>query len=128
MQSYKELLVWQGAMDLASATYRTTRLFPKEEMYGLISQLRRSAVSVPSNIAEGQGRATTGEFLQFLGHARGSLFELETQFILANDLGYIETADQTMITQKITRVAQLLNGLISSLRPSQTTIHEPRST
>jgi four helix bundle protein len=131
MQSYKELLAWQQSMELVSSIYRATKLFPREEVYGLTSQLRRSAVSVPSNIAEGQGRATRGEFLQFLGHARGSLFEVETQLILAGELGYLQSSDATQLLSKMTRVAQLLNGLISSLRASsskRSTMHDSRST
>jgi four helix bundle protein len=131
MQSYKELLAWQQAMELVSSIYQATKLSPREEVYGLTSQLRRSAVSVPSNIAEGQGRATRGEFLQFLGHARGSLFEVETQLILAGDLGYLQSTDVSQLLKKMTRVAQLLNGLISSLRAAsskRSTIHDSRST
>jgi four helix bundle protein len=79
LKSYTELIVWQKAIVLVADVYRATKLFPKEEMYGLISQLRRAAVSVPSNIAEGQGRLSTGEFRHFLGNARGSLFEVQTQ-------------------------------------------------
>ena len=116
MQSYKELVVWQVAMDLVRDIYRATKLFPREEVYGITSQLRRSAVSVPSNIAEGQGRATRGEFVQFLCNARGSLFELETQLIIAKDLGYLNDSSSVETTEKLTRVAQLLNALISSLR------------
>jgi hypothetical protein len=71
VQSYRQLIAWQKAMDFGTAVYKVTRAFPKEEMYGVTSQLRRAAVSIPSNIAEGQGRQTTGEFRQFLGHARG---------------------------------------------------------
>lgn len=79
LRSYKELVVWQRALDLVREVYAVSKAFPRDEVYGLTAQLRRSAVSVPSNIAEGQGRATRGEFIQFLCHARGSLFELETQ-------------------------------------------------
>ena len=75
---YKELVVWQRAMALVTRVYRLTAGFPDNEKFGLVSQLRKAAVSVPSNIAEGQGRSTIGEFKQFLGHARGSLFEVET--------------------------------------------------
>jgi four helix bundle protein len=130
MQSYKELLVWQVAMGLVADVYRITRRFPREEVYGLTSQIQRSAVSVPSNIAEGQGRATRGEFIQFLGHSRGSLFELETQLTIAGELGYLESQDQARILGTLTRAAQLLNGLMTSLRPSPTkrsTIHDSRS-
>jgi four helix bundle protein len=131
MQSYKELLAWQQSMELVSSIYRATKMFPREEVYGLTRQLRRSAVSVPSNIAEGQGRATRGEFLQFLGHARGSLFEVETQLILAGELGYLQSSDASYLLKQMTRVAQLVNGLISSLRASgskRSTVHDSRST
>jgi four helix bundle protein len=77
--SYQDLLAWQKAMELITEVYRETLRFPPEELYGLTSQMRRTAVSIAGNIAEGQGRVTKGEFIQFLGHARGSLLELETQ-------------------------------------------------
>ena len=85
-QSFRDLVVWQRSIQLATTIYRVTGSFPKEEMYGLTSQIRRSAVSVPSNIAEGQGRLSTGEFRQFLGVARGSNFELQTQLQIARNL------------------------------------------
>ena len=91
-RDYKDLTVWQKAIDLVADAYRATREFPKEEVYGLTLQLRRCAISVPSNIAEGQGRLTRGEFRQFLGHAKGSLAELETQLIIAEKLGYLKVA------------------------------------
>jgi four helix bundle protein len=81
--SYKDLIVWREAKSLASTVYRATEGFPKREWYGITSQIRRAAVSVPSNIAEGQGRLTKGEFVQFLGHARGSLQEMRTQLEIA---------------------------------------------
>jgi four helix bundle protein len=87
VQSFRDLVVWQRAIQLAAAVYRLTRDFPREEVYGLTSQMRRSAVSVPSNIAEGQGRLSTGEFRQFLGVTRGSNFELQTQLEIARVLG-----------------------------------------
>lgn len=87
-KSFRELVVWQRSIQLAASVYRLTKVFPKEEMCGLTSQIRRSAVSVPSNIAEGQGRLSTGEFRQFLGIARGSNFELQTQLEIARTLGY----------------------------------------
>ena len=89
LQSYKELVVWQKGIEFVAEIYRSTRAFPKEELYGLTNQLRRAAVSIPSNIAEGQGRLSRGEFKQFLGHARGSLFEVESQLIMARMLGYL---------------------------------------
>ena len=86
VQSFRELVVWQKSIQMATMIYRLTAGFPKEEIYGLSSQIRRSAVSVPSNIAEGQGRLTTGEFRQFLGMARGSNSELQTQLEIARAL------------------------------------------
>ena len=86
-QSFRDLVVWKRSIQLAAAIYRLTQGFPREELYGLTSQIRRSAVSVPSNIAEGQGRLSTGEFRQFLGVARGSNFELQTQLEIARTLG-----------------------------------------
>lgn len=87
---HEKLIVWQKSMKLVTEIYQVSRKFPKEEMYGLTSQMRRSAVSVPSNIAEGKGRHTNPEFCQFLIHARGSLLELETQIQIAGDLGYLK--------------------------------------
>ena len=85
-QSYKDLVVWQKGISLAKETYRLTANFPGEEKFGLVSQMRRAAVSIPSNIAEGQARHTTGEFVQFISHAEGSTAELETQVILSIEL------------------------------------------
>jgi four helix bundle protein len=87
-KSYKELLIWQKGMSLAKFVYKLSGRFPVDERYGLISQIRRAAVSVPSNIAEGQARHTTKEFLQFLSHTLGSLAEVETQLLLSVDLGF----------------------------------------
>ncbi len=115
LRSYKELIAWQKSIDLVAEIYRITQEFPREEIYGLTSQLRRSAVSIPSNIAEGQGRATKGEFIQFLCHARGSLFELETQVVIGGRLGYITKETETELQQKMTEVGRILNGLLTSL-------------
>lgn len=115
LRSYKDLVVWQKAMALVADVYRVTRGFPREEIFGLASQMRRSAVSIPSNIAEGQGRATRGEFVQFLGHARGSLFELDTQVSIAGSLDYLTQEVEQQIAAKITEVALILNGLLTSL-------------
>ena len=86
VQSYRDLVVWKKSMAMVVDIYRSTQKFPKTETYGLMSQMRRAAISVPSNIAEGQARLSTGEFRQFLGNARGSLTEVETQVLLALDL------------------------------------------
>lgn len=88
-KSYKELIVWQKAMVLVRDIYSITKLFPREELYGLASQLRRASVSIPSNVAEGQARFSSKEFHHFLSNARGSLMEVETQVLIAEDLGYI---------------------------------------
>src|SRR5205823_6022822 len=87
-QNYKDLVVWQKGIALAKAIYRLTSKFPAEEKFGLVAQMRRAAVSIPSNIAEGQARHTTGEFIQFISHAEGSTAELETQLILSIELGF----------------------------------------
>ncbi len=89
LKHYQQLIVWQKAIALVTEVYRVSSKFPRDEIYGLTSQVRRAAVSVPSNIAEGQGRATKGEFIQFLCHARGSLYELETQIVIGKNLGYV---------------------------------------
>lgn len=93
VQRYEDLIVWQKAVDLVVECYRVTKTFPREEVYGLTAQIRRAVVSIPSNIAEGQGRGSTGEFRQFLGHARGSLFELKTQLFIAEKLGYLSVSE-----------------------------------
>jgi len=115
-RSYRELLVWQKARALAVHVYRATEDFPKAELYGLTSQLRRAAVSVASNIAEGQGRLTSGEFLHFLGQARGSLLELDTQLAIARDLTYLDSDLHENLAQEIYQVLGLLNRLLESLR------------
>ncbi len=114
--SYKDLIVWQKAKVLAGDIYRATESFPRQETYGLTSQLRRASVSVASNIAEGQGRLTKGEFQQFLGHSRGSLLELETQLAIAVDLHYLSADELIRLETKTAEVSRLLNGLIDSLR------------
>jgi four helix bundle protein len=86
--NYKDLLVWQKGIALVKLIYQITQTFPAEEKFGLVSQMRRAAVSIPSNIAEGQARHSTGEFVQFLSHAEGSVAELETQLIIAVELGF----------------------------------------
>lgn len=116
VQSYKDLIVWQKSIVLVTNVYRCTKAFPKDELYGLTSQLRRAAVSVPSNIAEGQGRLSTGEFKQFLGHARGSLHELQTQLVIAENLRYLPSAQKEKLLDASTEVDRMLSGLLSSLK------------
>jgi len=102
-------------MALVLEVYRSTQTFPKTETYGLVSQLRRAAVSIPSNIAEGQARLSTGEFRQFLGNARGSLMEVETQVLLARELGYLEHDESESLLAAAAEVGRILNGLLNSL-------------
>jgi four helix bundle protein len=102
-------------MDLVTAMYQATRSFPKEELFGLTSQARRAAVSIPSNIAEGQGRLSVKEFRYFLGSARGSLMELETQLQVAENLGYLHHEELTGLLQSCAEVGKLLNGLLASV-------------
>ena len=104
-------------MALAEQVYEVTTLFPKEEIYGLTSQMRRAAVSIASNIAEGQARQSRGEFLQFLGHARGSLAELETQTVLAQRLKLLTPESNTNLSELIAEVGRVLNGLRNALKP-----------
>jgi len=111
--TYEDLRVWRRAMDLVLEVYRCTALFPKQEIYGLTSQMRRSAVSVPSNIAEGKGRFSRKELLQFLFHARGSLLELRTQITIARELGFLSAPEGESLTQHACEVGRLLNGLIN---------------
>ena len=115
-RSYRELLVWQKAKAIAVHTYNATADFPRTETYGLISQVRRAAVSVPSNIAEGQGRLTCGEFWHFLGQARGSLLEAETQLAIALDLGFLEQSSYETLERESYQVLGLLDRLLNSLR------------
>lgn len=116
VKSYRELIAWQKAIELVAAVYHHTASFPGSERFGLTSQLRRAAVSVPSNIAEGQGRASTGEFSQFLGHAKGSLFEIETQVFIARHLGFLQSAGSEDLLHRCAEVGRILNGLIADLK------------
>lgn len=119
---YQDLRAWQEAIELVGRVYAVTAKLPQEEMFGLKSQLRRCAVSIPSNIAEGQGRITRGEFHQFLGHARGSLYELETQIVIATKLGFIESTKKDGLLTECRNLGRLLNALIASLkRPASLT-------
>ncbi|MBI3798558.1 MAG: four helix bundle protein [Deltaproteobacteria bacterium] len=114
--SYKDLIAWQKAMELVTEVYRATEKFPREEIYGLTSQLRRAAISVPCNIAEGQGRLTRGEFQQFLGYARGSLLEMETQMLIASNLGYLHEQQVNRLLELSAEVGRILNGLLASVK------------
>lgn len=115
-QTYRDLVVWQKAMQLVTNVYALTENFPKHEMFGLTSQLRRATVSVPSNIAEGQGRDSPKEFLHHLSIAYGSLMEAETQVQIASNLTYISKTDAGNLLAQCDEVGRLLNGLLRSLR------------
>ena len=118
LKSYKELIVWQKAIELVIAIYRSTIAFPKEETYGLRQQMRRAAVSIPSNIAEGQCRNSTKDFLHFLSIARGSLAEIETQVLIAQHLEYFSKEQLANLSNRINEVGRLLSGLQNSLTTS----------
>ena len=113
--SYRDLVAWQRAMELVTSVYRRTDDFPQREIYGLTNQIRRSAVSVASNIAEGKGRRSKKEYVQFLCRARGSLFELETQLEIAKNLEYLTESEYGSLREQAAAAARPLNGLITSV-------------
>ena len=115
VKCYQDLIAWQKAISLVTEVYAVTAQFPRHEIYGLTSQLRRASVSIPSNIAEGHGRATKGEFLQFLCQARGSLCEVQTQIFIAGKLGYIRQEQQEVVIAQTDEVGRILNGLITAI-------------
>src|SRR5687768_3698136 len=115
VQSYRQLIVWQKSMELVKLVYDLTDKFPREELFGLTSQIRRAVVSVPSNIAEGQGRNSTKEFLHHLSIAYGSLMETETQNLIAEMRNYITSVESNSVMDKAAEVGRLLNGLSGSL-------------
>lgn len=110
-RSYKDLVVWQKGIALAKIIYRITQHFPSEEKFGLVSQMRRAAISIPSNIAEGQARHTTGEFIQFISHAEGSLAELDTQLILSLELQFCRNPAARPAFELIDELRRMLNVL-----------------
>ena len=116
LQSYKEFTVWQKAMDLTVEIYKLVKLLPKEETYALSDQMRRAVVSIPSNIAEGQGRNSTKEFVKFLGIARGSNSELETQLQICMKLNYVTDQEAEKTLKLCEEVGKMLNSLIKKLR------------
>jgi four helix bundle protein len=116
IRSHRDLIVWQKAMDLVVCVCAATENFPKSELYGLTSQIRRCAASIPANIAEGQGRRLSGEFLQFLGNARGSLLELDTHLEIARRLCMLSEEVHSALMGQLTEVRKLLNGLMRSIK------------
>ncbi len=115
-QHYKDLIAWQKAMDVVDLVYRLTDSFPKREFYSLTDQIRRAAVSVPSNIAEGQAHFKEGEFVHFLRHARGSLAELETQILIARRQNYAGEEKCADLLQRMDELSRILSGLINAIR------------
>ncbi len=116
LSSFRDLRVWQEAMKLTTEIYRDTAKFPKHEVYGLSQQMRRAAVSVPSNIAEGKGHRSNREFSHFLLHARGSLLELQTQLLIAEELQYLTKEDAHRLSAMAEGIGRALSGLINSMR------------
>ena len=118
-QHFKDLIAWRKAMDLVNAVYDATDGFPKRETYSLTDQIRRAAVSIPSNIAEGQAHYSNREFLHFLRHARGSLAELETQLLIAQRRGYLSESHADTLLKLADELGRILSGLINSLKQKE---------
>jgi four helix bundle protein len=116
---YRELIAWQKAMDLVNAVYDATEAFPKREVYSLTDQIRRAAVSIPSNIAEGQAHYSNREFVHYLRHSRGSLAELETQILISQRRNYISDTQAAGLLKQTDEVGRILSGLINSLKRSE---------
>ena len=113
-RSYRDLIAWQKGMDLVEEVYRGSAHFPREELYGLVSQIRRAAVSIPTNIAEGQGRGTDPDFVRFLRIAYGSLGEVETLAMIASRLAFIEERWTNGLLERTTELGRIINGLMKS--------------
>ena len=118
-QTYKELIVWQKAMELTTEIYRLTKKLPKDELYALTNQLRRAAVSIPSNIAEGNARFSTKEYLRFLSIARGSTAEVETQILICLKLNYLSQEDIASAVSLLDETGRMLNSMIKKLRDKE---------
>ncbi|WP_289662341.1 four helix bundle protein [Flavobacterium panacagri] len=118
MSHFRKILVWQKSMSLVTKIYKATRTFPKEEMFGLTSQIRRSSVSIPSNIAEGSGRETTKDFLRFLYISLGSIFEMQTQLEIAKNIIYINEEEFNLLYEDSREIERMLASLIRKLKDS----------
>lgn len=119
IKTYKELIVWQKSIKLVKEVYLLTKDFPSSEMYGIISQLRRAAVSIPSNIAEGYGRKSTKEYIQFYSIAYGSALELETQLIISKDLAFADPKKFSMSEALLTEVIKMLHSMLYTMKKKQ---------
>jgi len=124
MAHFKELLVWQKSINFVTEIYKETESFPKSEMYGLVSQIRRATVSIASNIAEGNSRRSVPDYVQFLRISRGSCAEVETQLIISKNLGFLNKEKSLKLNQDITEISKMLNGLINSLKQSTNLPHK----
>jgi four helix bundle protein len=118
MSDYNQLKVWRRSVDLAIVVYRATANFPKDETFGLRMQMRRAAVSVPCNLAEGAGRSTRKDYRHFAIQARGSVFELQTQIVISGELGFLDRATHTELTARAAEIGKMVNGLIRYLTPN----------
>ncbi|MCT4588621.1 MAG: four helix bundle protein [Carboxylicivirga sp.] len=116
MKTFRELVVWQKSMDLVTEIYEKTRNFPDEEKYGLTNQIRRASVSIPSNIAEGFGRKSDGDFARFVSIAMGSNYEVQTQLEIARNVGFMETGQLKILIEKLEEIDKMLKGLKSKLK------------
>jgi len=117
MGNYNELAVWQKSVDLVVQVYEATKVFPGDEEFGLRLQMRRAAVSIPCNVAEGQGRSTSKDYRRFVIQARGSLLELETQFVICERLQFLDNAKCKELRTKTAEIGRMLNGLLRYLTP-----------
>lgn len=116
VRTYRDLIAWRKSMDLTREVYRATEAFPRIETYGLVAQLRGAAIAIPSKIAQGHERFSTGDYRQVLGHALGSQIEIETQILLAEDLRYMDQERSSKLLQQTAEVGRILHGLLRSLR------------
>ena len=119
IRTYRDLIVWRKSVALVTSVYRATKDFPSHELYGLTSQMRRCAVSVPSNIAEGYGRRATGDYLRFLQIGIGSVYELQTQLEISKNFGYLAESDSTRLLEDLAEIERMLASLTSKLRSPQ---------
>ena len=116
LASYKNLIVWQKAIEFVTVIYKTTKLFPSDEKFNLITQINRAVISVPVNIAEGYGRESSKNYLQFLRISRGSILELETLLLISKNLNYLPIEDYEKLTENLNEISKLLQGLIKSIQ------------
>jgi four helix bundle protein len=119
-RDYRDLLAWQKALELVKTVYKETAAFPRDEIFGIVAQLRRASVSISSNIAEGQGRRSKGEFLRYLHIALGSLAEAETQILISQNLGFLRQKQAERLISLTSETGRLINGLVNALRNQQT--------